>query len=60
MTETERKAINGAWEELIGAIGQMIDDDDQIICNHVRRAEGMLKSALVMASTEAEGGSADA
>ena len=31
-----------AWTELIVATRQMMPEDDQIICDHVKRAEGLL------------------
>ena len=31
-----------AWVDLIAATQQMSPEDDQIICNHVKRAEGLL------------------
>ena len=48
MNKLERKAVADARYELVTAISQMIDKDDKIICNHVRRAEGMLRSILTL------------
>ena len=47
MTKNELSVAEEAWQELVAAVGQMIPGDDQIICNRVRRAEGLLR-ALVM------------
>ena len=34
--------VEEAWQEIVAAIVQMIPEDDQIICDRVKRAEGML------------------
>ena len=47
MTDVERKVIAQAVHgELGGAIVQMIDSDDQIICDRVREAHRMLSELL--------------
>ena len=46
MTDIERQAIQAAHGELGAAIVQMIDSDDQIICNHVRKVHRMLSELL--------------
>ena len=52
MNDAEREAVTEAHRELAAAMSQMIDKDDQIICNHVRRAEGMLASILTITQKE--------
>ena len=47
MTKNELSVAEEAWVELGAAVQQMAPADDQIICNHVKRAEGLLR-ALVM------------
>ena len=38
--------VKEAWTELIGATSQMMPKDDEIICDHVKRAEGMLRALV--------------
>lgn len=55
MTNRERQVIMAAHGELGAAIVQMIDSDDKIICDHVRKAKRMLTELLDesrMANTE--------
>ena len=54
MTKNELEVAEEAWMELVAAVQQMAPADDQIICNHVRRAEGLLR-ALVMIRKEQGG-----
>ena len=35
-----------AWQEIVAATFQMMPEDDQIICDHVKRAEGMLRAIV--------------
>ena len=51
MNKNELNVAEEAWVELVAAVQQMAPADDQIICNHVRRAEGLLR-ALVMIRKE--------
>ena len=47
MTDIERKVIeNATYLKLGGAIAQMIDSDDQIICDRVREAHRALSELL--------------
>ena len=54
MNKNELGVAEEAWVELVAAVQQMAPADDQIICNHVRRAEGLLR-ALVMIRKEQGG-----
>ena len=51
MTKSELAAVNEAWMELVAAVAPMCPSDDQIICDHVKRAEGLLR-ALVLIQKE--------
>ena len=46
MTKNELDVAEEAWVELVAAVQQMAPADDQIICNHVRRAEGLLRALV--------------
>ena len=46
MTKSELNVVKEAWLEVLAAVQPMIPADDQIIANHVRRAERLL-GALV-------------
>ena len=53
MTEVERKVIEDAtYLNLGGAIAQMIDSDDQIICDRVREAHRKLSELLAIKGDE--------
>ena len=52
MTIREWEAVATVRDEINGAIAQMIETDDTIICNHIRKAEGMLHAILTMGKDE--------
>ena len=59
MTDVERKVlVDAVHGELGAAMVQMIQDDDQIICNHVREAHRMLSELLADAKGKEEDGNA--
>ena len=48
MTKNEFSVVKEAWTELTVAVQQMMPADDEIICDHVKRAEGLLRALVVV------------
>ena len=47
MTKNELAAVKEAWMELVTAVQQMCPSDDKIICDHVKRAEVLLRAIVL-------------
>ena len=48
MTKSELAAVKESWMELVSSVQQMCPSDDKIICDHVKRAEGLLRAIVLM------------
>ena len=48
MTTNELAVVKEAWLEVTAAVRQMLPDDDKIICDHVKRAEGLLRALVLI------------
>ena len=59
LTRSELTVVKEAWTELTVAVAQMSPKDDRVICDHVKRAEGMLRALVLIRTVRTEGNQND-